>query len=446
MPDRSIRRVLAACRGEAALRILRSARAGGIETVVLFSARDAEAEWVEAADYAVYVPDEPEAWPSVERVVSAGVDAGCDAVHPGWGALCRSAWSAELVVRSGMAWLGPSLPALEAVSDRTAQRAAAAQLEIPMVPGSDPVTESLQVHTWMAWAGAPALLKPIDTLGLPGRSVRIDDAEASAELIGAVLADGPAILERLVLDAREIEIPVLAGVDGRVAALGDRETTVRSGHDRLLVESPAAGLSDDQRAAMRDHAVRLATRLGWRGLGAVRFLLTGDGRAWFLGLRPGLTPWHAATEVALGLDLVETELHLASGAHLGWESDDLLPVGHAITVRVPVSATATVTGVVEPADVAVQAAAVPGDVLEAGELCGSVTVRAPTRQAALVRARAVLDRWPVQGVPLDDVPLRALLDDPGFWQAPVHRERAAALTGLGERALPGRRDSGAPAD
>ena len=413
---------------------------------MLFGAQDADAEWVEAADYAVYVPDEHGPWPSVERVVSAGVDSGCDAVHPGWGALCRSAWSAELVVRSGMAWLGPSLPALEAVSDRTAQRAAAVKLEIPMVPGSDPVTEALQVHTWMAWAGAPALLKPIDTLGLPGRSLRIDDIEASAQLIQSVLADGPALLERLVLDAREIEIPVLAGVDGRVAALGDRETTVRSGHDRLLVESPVVGLTDGLRATLRQQAIALATRLGWQGLGAVRFLLTSDGRAWFLGLRPGLTPWHAATEVALGLDLVETELHLASGAHLGWSSDDLAPIGHAITLRVPVAETAAVDDVVEPADVAVQAAAVPGDVLEAGELCGSVTVRAPTRQAALVRARAVLDRWPVRGVTLDDGPLRSLLDDPGFWQAPVHRERAAQLTGLGDRALPGRRDPGPPAD
>lgn len=413
-PDRSIHRVLAACRGEAALRVVRSARAAGMESVALFAEEDAEAEWVEEADYAVYVPAEDEPWPAVHRVVSAGADSGCDAVHPGWGPLCRSVFAAELVVRSGMAWLGPSVRALEAVSDRGAQREAAQRLGIPTVPGSDPISVPLQARTWMAWAGAPVLLKPLDTLGLPGRSLRIDDLDDQADLLEEVLADGPAMLERLVLDAREIEVPVLAGADGRVAALSDRETTVRSAVDRLVVEAPAPGLDDALRGTLRDSAVRLAQELGWQGLGAVRFLLTGDGRAWFLGMRPGLTPWHAATEVALGLDLVDAELHLASGADLAWDPADLVPLGHALTLRVPAAAAGTLASVEEPVDVALQPAGVAGDTLEAGALFGSVTVRAPTRQAAIVRARTALDRWPMTGVPLHDAPLRALLDDPGF--------------------------------
>ena len=218
--------------------------------------------------------------------MSAGVDSGCDAVHPGWGA-CRSIYAAKLVARGGMGWLGPSPRALGAVADRTAQRAAAERLGIPRVPGSEPVVERAQVDAWLAWAGVPALLKPVDTLGLPGRSLRIDDPSAAATLLADVLAEGPALLERLVLEAREIEVPVLAGEDGVVATLADRETTVRSGLVRLLVECPAPDLPDALRAQLHRDAARIAEALGWRGVGAVRFLLTPDGRPWFLGLRPG---------------------------------------------------------------------------------------------------------------------------------------------------------------
>ena len=438
-PDRRIRRLLVATRGEAAVRLIQAARAASVESVVLFAEEDAEALWVDEADFAVYVPHEEGPWPAPERVVSAGVDSGCDAVHPGWGALCRSIYAAELVARGGMGWLGPSPRALEAVADRTAQRAAAERLGIPRVPGSEPVVERAQVDAWLAWAGVPALLKPVDTLGLPGRSLRIDDPSAAATLLADVLAEGPALLERLVLEAREIEVPVLAGEDGVVATLADRETTVRSGLDRLLVECPAPDLPDALRAQLHRDAARIAEALGWRGVGAVRFLLTPDGRPWFLGLRPGLTAWHAVTEVALGMDFVSAELHLASGGDLALARADLQPTGHCVLLRVPVASTCSPRGAPSSPGVTAHVAAVDGDAIAAGACCGSVVVQAPTRQAALVRARALLDAWPMQGADLDDAPLRRLFDDPAFWQGPVHREHAATCTGLGARALPGRR-------
>lgn len=438
MPDRSIRRLLVACRGEPALRVMASARRLGVETVALFGVEDAEAEWVEVADYAVYVPEEDEPWPAIERVVAAGVDSGCDAVHPGWSQLCRSLFAAEMVVRAGLAWVGPSIRALQAVSDRTAQRAAARKLGIPSVPGSDPVSDLVQVRSWLAWAGTPALLKPVDMLGLPGRSLRIDDIDQVAELVEELLLEGPALLERLVLHAREVEVPVLAGGDGHVVALGDRETTVRSGLDRLLVEAPVAGLSDETRTTLARSAIALAQALGWHGVGAVRFLLTDDGRPWFLGLRPGLTSWHAATEAALQMDLVETELHLASGGDLTLDDPILRCDRHAIAVRLSAAEPGVLQAVAATEGVSIQPAVAHGDAVSAGDIVGTVAVSAPTRQAAIVRARALLDHWPLRGLIPEDAPLKALLNDPGYWAEPQHRERAAALTGLGRRSLPGR--------
>ncbi len=438
-PGRRILRLLAACRGEAALRISQTAHAAGIESVVLIQESDAEALWPDEADYSVWVPEvQGPAWPDPERVVSAGVDAGCDAIHPGWEGVVRSPLAAELVVRSGMAWLGPSLRALEAVADRGAQRAVAERLKIPLVPGSEPVSERSQVQTWLAWAGQPALLKPVDTLGLPGRSLRIDSLDEVAGQVGDILAEGPVVVERLVLAAREIEVPVLAGADGRVATLSDRETTVRSGTDRLLVESPAAGLSPALRATLHRDAARIAEALGWQGSGSVRFLLTSDQRAWFLGLRPGLRPWHGATELSLDVDLVAVELGLAGGADLAWEPADLVPRGHCISLRLPLAEDSVLDAIADlPDDVRVTAAGVAGDRLRAGEICGTLSLRAPTRQACIVRARAILDRWPMAGLVLDDGPLRRLLEDRAFWKAPLDREMAAQRTGLGARALPG---------
>lgn len=427
-----------ACRGEPALRILETARRLGVETVVLFGLEDAEAEWVETADFAVYVPEEAEPWPAIERVVSAGVDSGCDAVHPGWGMLCRSMFAAEMVARAGLAWVGPSIRALSAMSDRMAQRAAARRLGIPAVPGSDPVSDLVQVRSWLAWAGTPALLKPVDMLGLPGQSLRIDDIDAVADLVDELLEEAPALLERLVLEAREVEVPVLAGGDGRVVALSDRETTVRSGLDRLLVEAPVHGLPAETRATLAASAIALAESLGWQGVGAVRFLLTEDGRPWFLGLRPGLTAWHAATEVALQIDLVETELYLASGGNLALESPVLSARQHAVAVRLAAAEPGVLLGVMADSGLSVQPSSVAGDPVEAGQIVGTLAVAAPTRQAAIVRVRALLDAWPLEGLVPDDAPLRGLLDDAAFWTQPQHRERAAALTGLGQRSLPGR--------
>lgn len=438
LPERRIHRLLVACRGGPALRILATAKRIGVETVVLFSAEDAEAEWVEEADFAVYVPDEDERWPAIERVVSAGVDSGCDAVHPGWGMLCRSMFAAEMVVRAGLAWVGPSIRALSAMSDRVAQRAAARRLGIPAVPGSDPVSDLVQVRSWLAWAGTPALLKPVDMLGLPGRSFRIDDIDSVAASVEQLLLEGPALLERLVLRAREVEVPVLAGGDGRVVALSDRETTVRSGLDRLLVEAPVSHLEADTRAALASSAISLAEDLGWQGVGAVRFLVTEDGRPWFLGLRPGLTSWHAATEVALQMDLVETELHLASGGSLRLDSPVLSARQHAVAVRLVAKDEGMLETVSEGAGLAVHPASVCGDPVAAGETVGTVVVAAPTRQAALVRVQAVLQDWPLRGLAPEAAPLQGLLDEADFWAVPLHRERAAALTGVGRRALPGR--------
>ncbi len=438
LPERRINRLLVACRGEPALRILATAERLGMETVVLFSMDDAESEWVEEADFSVYVPEEDERWPAIERVVSAGVDSGCDAVHPGWGMLCRSMFAAEMVVRAGLAWVGPSIRALSAMSDRVAQRAAARRLGIPAVPGSDPVSDLAQVRSWLSWAGTPALLKPVDMLGLPGRSFRIDDIDAAAGLVEEMLKEGPALLERLVLKAREVEVPVLAGGDGRVVALSDRETTVRSGLDRLLVEAPVSDLKADTQAALAASAISLAQSLGWQGVGAVRFLVTEDGRPWFLGLRPGLTSWHAATEVALQMDLVETELHLASGGNLNLPSQTLSAAQHAVAVRLAAKEGGTLETVRQRAGLAIQPASVGGDPVSAGEIVGTVAVAAPTRQAALVRVQTVLQDWPLGGLTPDIQPLKGLLDDVEFWRAPVHREQAAALTNLGGRALPGR--------
>jgi acetyl/propionyl-CoA carboxylase alpha subunit len=429
MSGRRIQRVFVADRGEAALRVLRSARGAGMEVVVAVADEDGEAVWPDEADFSVFIPREDGVpWPSVDRVIAAAADAGCDAVHPGAGALQLRPDAPSRVHAASMAFVGAGTRGRELGADRAALRARCARLGLETVPGAGPFTDPALITAWVAGVGYPVLVKHARAAGVR-RTVRANGAEELAVALDILLGQGPVFVERFVDGAREIEVPFLVDGHGEGVTLGDREICLREGADRLLVEAPAPGLSAGTRAAMREAVVRLAQDLGWTGLGLCRFLVTADGHPWLLAVRPGLQPGAAATEACLGVDLVDAELRLAEGDALGWSPADIGPerVALAIAARAAVADESRVEGILVDPGLRFDSAVVAGDLVVPGEALGTLVATGPTRQAAVVRARAALDTWPTVGVEPAVAAVVRLLEDPRFWRAPLDREAAAAV-------------------
>lgn len=426
--DHDLRRILAACRGEAALRIRRAAAREGLEVVGLIDpSRDQSPVWADELDgAAIAAPDSRGRWPAVESAVAAAIDAGCDAVYPGWGARVRDPDLGHAARRMGLLPIGPPPELLATVADRLGMRAVAEEVGLPVVPASEPITELSEAQTWLAWAGLPAVVRSLDP-GLPSGHLVVDMAGAE-RIVSDLLPYGPVMVERHVLGAREVEVPIIGDGSGRVLCLADREITVRDGAVRVLTEAPAPALRGTGRTEVLSYADALARQLKWRGVASVRFLVPTDGRPYFLQVRPGVQPWHGATEALLGVDLIDAELQLAGGFPLFWRRGDISPEGHAIALRVRAAVSGERIGPTTlPDGLRLDPALLEGDVTTAGRALGTLIVRGPTRQACIVRARAALEHWPQAGVTPELTMLRRLFDDREFWRGPLDREAVAAL-------------------
>jgi len=425
-PRSELRRLLVADRGAAALRARRWGEAARVEIVALISDQDGDALWPDDVDFTVYVPSGEGRWPAPERVLAAAYDAGCDAIHPGYTALGRTTAMVELLSASALAWAGAGHHALGVCSDRSVTRTIAEEIGLQVVPASLPILDEAQGHMWTARVGLPVRLRSAKEGGGARRIVR--EAAEIGPALQAALAEGPVIIERLVLGAREIEVPVLWDGSAAPLTLGDRDLTVHDTAGRVVVEAPAPGLSDKTREQMAQAAGALVRAIQLRGLCAVRFLVAPDGRPYLLQVIPGLSPWHAVTEALFAIDLFDAQLRLATGDGLRIEPADLVPAGHHVWMRLRAEAEGEL---LELPDMELRRdlALVVGDVVGPGDEIGAVVVGAPTRQAAIVRARASLDGPLTPGVPIDRRALDQVFDSVAFWGGPLDREAVARLIG-----------------
>lgn len=425
-PRAELRRLLVADRGMAALRALRWARQAKVEVVGLVAESDGDAVWPDDLDFAVYVPaEEGSPWPSAERALAAAHDAGCDAIHPGYTWLGRTPALVELMATSGLAWAGTGQHALGICADRAICRATAEELGLPVVPGSMPILDEAQGQLWLARVGLPVALRAVSP-GRRGPPRRIHRAPEAAEALRAALSEGPVLLERLVVGAREVEVPVIWDGAAAPVALGDRDLTMRGAHGRLIVEAPAPALSEKTREIIVGQAIAIVRHLQLRGLCAVRFLVPPDGRPYLLQVIPGLSPWHGVTEALFGVDLFDAQLRIAVGDALELSAADLEPAGHHLWLDLRAAADGELFELPDM-ELRRDLAVVEGDLVMAGDSLGAMIVGAPTRHAAIVRARASLDGPLLPGVDVDRTELDAVFNSVEFWSGPLDRDRAAAL-------------------
>ena len=334
--------VLVANRGEIACRILRTVRALGLRGIAVYSDADADAPHLALADEAVRLGPAParESYLDAERLLAAADASGAGAIHPGYGFLAEDAGFARACEAAGLCFIGPPAAAIEQMGDKAAARRLMTAAGVPCVPGYDePDASDAELLEAAGTLGYPLMVKA--AAGGGGRGLRrIDDAPSLAAALPLARAEARnafgsdrLILERVIAEARHVEIQVLADRHGHAVHLGERDCSVQRRYQKVIEEAPSPAVDDALRAALGDTALRAAAAVGYTGAGTVEFLLDGDGRFWFLEMNTRLQVEHPVTECVTGLDLVEWQIRIAGGERLPVSQPDARPRGHAIEAR-----------------------------------------------------------------------------------------------------------------
>jgi acetyl-CoA carboxylase biotin carboxylase subunit len=422
-------RVLIANRGEIAVRVIRACHELGMEAVAVYSDADAQSMHVQMADTAIRIgpPAPSESYLRIDRILEAALATGSEAIHPGYGFLAERAAFALAAEEAGIAFVGPSSAAIDALGDKLHARRLARSIGVDPVPGTldpAPVDRADAVAGIVAEAeaiGFPLLVKA--AAGGGGRGMRrVTDARdlpaaltaASVEALSA-FGDGSVYLEREIRPARHIEVQLLGDATGRVVALGERDCSLQRRHQKLVEEAPAPGLTADERRSLHAQAVRLATAAGLHNAATAEFLRAPSGAFHFLEVNTRLQVEHGVTELVTGLDIVHEQFRLAAGeplsaAVLAAAERAASPDGHAIEVRLTAEdpsrdfqpTPGSLRRWVMPSGpgVRVDTGLADGDRIpqEYDNLIAKIMVHGPDRDAALARLDRALAEVQVAGI------------------------------------------------
>ncbi|GGL03554.1 ATP-binding protein [Mangrovihabitans endophyticus] len=423
-----IRRLLVANRGEVARRVFATCRLVGIETVAVYTDADADAPYVDEADYAVHLPGST---PSAtylrgDLLIAAAKRSGANAVHPGHGTLAEDPDFAAAVAEAGMIWVGTPSATLATLRHKAETKAVVDEAAVPILPSFGDPQEV---------PGFPVLIKP--TTGEGGVGMRVvRDAQTLAEAVASTRREvgGDVYCEPYLENVRHVEVPVLADVHGTVVPFGERECSVQRRYQTIVEETPSPAVDAGLREELCRAAIVAVRSLGFVGIGTVEFLLDADDEFWFVELTPSLQMQHAVTECVSGYDLVRLQLLVAEGGALPMPGPPPIR-GHAIEVRLsaedPAYAWLPATGALHRFTVPDVAGSFrplpqPGLRLDAGVADGSsvgaqqdpmlakLVAWAPTRQEAARMLASALTRTQLHGVVSNRDLLVRVLRHPGF--------------------------------
>jgi acetyl-CoA carboxylase, biotin carboxylase subunit len=336
------RRVLIANRGEIALRVIRSCRSLGIETVLAVSEADRDSLPARHADRVVCIgPGRPaDSYLKIDTLVQAALGTGADAVHPGYGFLSERAHFARACEEAGLVFVGPSVAQIEVVGDKLRARHEAEAAGVPVVPGGA-VSNPAEAMALAERIGSPLLIKAVGGGGGRGMK-RVDDLAdlpaamdlASSEA-GAAFGDARVYLERYVARGRHVEVQVLGDGRGNVIHLGERDCSVQRRYQKLIEETPAPHLTSEVRESLHVAAVRFAARLQYRGAGTVEFLIDVErDEFYFIEMNARIQVEHPVTEQITGIDLVAAQLRIADGGGVPCGQNEVRFTGAAIECRI----------------------------------------------------------------------------------------------------------------
>jgi acetyl-CoA carboxylase biotin carboxylase subunit len=430
-----IRRVLIANRGEIAVRVNRTCRDMGIETVQVYSEADRDSLAVKLADRAVCIGGSrsSESYLNQAVLIQAASAFKADAIHPGYGFLSENPEFAALCAERGFTWIGPRADVIRLMGNKAAARAAAAAAGLRTTPGSEGIVRDWAEAAKVAESiGFPLILKA--SAGGGGRGMRlvtegagIEDAFAQAQKEAqAAFGDGALYVEKFLTSVRHVEVQVL-GDEATIVHLGERDCSTQRRNQKLVEETPAAGLGDKLRNDMCEAAVRLAKSVGYTSAGTVEFIV--DDAApefYFMEMNTRIQVEHPVTEMVTGSDLVRCQIRIAAGDGVGMTQRDIASNGHSIECRINAEDPAknfrpspgTVTAYLCPGGpgVRVDSQLFHGYTIPPyyDSLIGKVITWGATRTEAISRMQRALGEMRIEGVTTTIPFHKKLLRDPAF--------------------------------
>ncbi len=338
----AIKRLFVANRGEIAVRVIRTAKAMGIETVIGVSSADKESMGARMADRAVVLGPAPstKSYLDVRLVIHAAKATGCDALHPGYGFLSEKPELSRLCEEEGIIFVGPRPDSIEVLGDKISSRELAAKAKVQTVPGTDHIISVEEAKKAADTLGYPVVMKA--TAGGGGRGMfkatSAKELEASFERASreaeSAFGDNRLYMERFVERARHVEVQIVGDGEGNVVHFGERDCTVQRRYQKLIEEAPATALPDHLRKKLHESAVRLCSTAKYRNAGTVEFLYDVDREDfYFIEVNSRIQVEHPVTEEITGRDLIACQLRVAGGEGIGIAQDEVSISGHAIECR-----------------------------------------------------------------------------------------------------------------
>ena len=311
--------------------------------MAVYSEADRESLHTQLADEAICIGPAASAdsYLSMERVLSAAITSGADAIHPGFGFLSENSKFAALCEQCGLVFIGPKAEVIQKMGHKSQARNTMIQAGVPVIPGSTaPVYQVKDGLEAAEKIGYPVMIKA--ALGGGGKGMRVSNspeefercfrtAQKEAQM---AFGDGTMYLEHFVRHPRHIEFQILADTFGNVIHLGERDCSVQRNHQKLIEESPCAAISPKLRKAMGKAAVKAAKAVGYTNAGTVEFLLEKSGKFYFMEMNTRIQVEHPVTEWVTGLDLIKEQIRIASGLPLRIKQEDVCLTGHAIECRI----------------------------------------------------------------------------------------------------------------
>ena len=424
-------KVLIANRGEIALRVLRACKELGIQTVAVHSTADQDAMHVRLADESVCIgpPPSRDSYLNIHQIVAACEITGADAVHPGYGFLSENAKFADILDAHGITFIGPTADHIRIMGDKITAKKTAVELGIPCVPGSDgEVVDVAQAIKVAEDTGYPVLIKA--TAGGGGRGMKVaHNEEELSEALSTARSEALAnfgndavYMEKYLGRPRHIEIQVLGDGEGKAIHLGERDCSLQRRHQKVWEEANSPSLNEDQRMEIGEICANAMRKLKYRGAGTIEFLYE-NGEFYFIEMNTRLQVEHTITEAITGIDLVNEQIRIASGAGLSVTQEDIRFHGHAIECRINaedpdtfVPSPGTITHYHPPGGLGVR---VDSGVYQGykippyyDSLIGKLIVHGRTRVECMMRLRRALDEFVVDGINTTIPLFRDLLANP----------------------------------
>src|SRR5690606_34183389 len=338
-----IKKILVANRGEIALRVLKTAKEMGIKIVTIYAEDDKNLPHALFSDEAYSLGQGPlsETYLNKHKIIDIAKKSGADAIHPGYGFLSENAEFCSMVEKAGIIFIGPTSESIILMGDKIGSKVALEKINIPMIPGYHGDNQEISfLETKAKEIGFPVLIKA--SAGGGGKGMRIvqEESELRDAISGAksealkAFSNDKVLIEKYIVNPRHIEVQLMSDTHGNHLHFFERECSIQRRYQKVVEETPAPNLSDDLRKRICETAAEISKGINYRGAGTVEFILTPDGKFYFLEMNTRLQVEHPVTEMVTGHDLVRYQILVAEGEKLNLKQSDIKQNGHAIECRI----------------------------------------------------------------------------------------------------------------